>query len=64
MPFEADQRAHLHVKLPDLLGAAEIRQVDNEGAASTLAPICTSNVSLGTLRSSGHNQFGRYWRYS
>ena len=30
MPFEADQRAHRHAELPDLLGAAQIRQVDDE----------------------------------
>jgi len=33
MPFEADQRAHRHVELPDLLNAAEMKQ-----AASKLAP--------------------------
>ena len=29
MPFEADQLAHLNAELPDLLGAAELRQIDD-----------------------------------
>ena len=30
MPFETDQGAHRHAELPDLLGAAQIRQIDDE----------------------------------
>ena len=30
MPLEADQRAHRHVELAQLVGAAELRQVDDE----------------------------------
>ena len=30
MPFESDQRTHRHAELADFLGAAEIRQVDDE----------------------------------
>jgi hypothetical protein len=30
MPFETDQRAYWHAELPDLLGTAEIGQIDDE----------------------------------
>src|SRR6185312_10401371 len=30
MPLEAHQRAHRHAELADLVGAAEVRQVDDE----------------------------------
>src|SRR5580700_3618106 len=36
MPLEAHQRAHRHAELPDLLGAAEIRQIDDEAGRQNI----------------------------
>ena len=37
MPLEGDQRAHRHVELAQLVGAAEIRQIDDEAGGEHLA---------------------------
>ena len=39
MPRECHQRAHRHAELPDLVGAAELRQVDDEASGEHIGPL-------------------------
>jgi hypothetical protein len=49
MPLEAGQRAHRHAELPDLLGAAEIRQIDDEARGEHVAADLHPKCQLGHL---------------
>ena len=48
MAFIGDQRAHRHAELLDFAGATELRQVDDEQAATTSAPTCCRSFTAAS----------------
>ena len=49
MPLEAHQRAHRHAELPDLLGPAEIGQVDDETGGQHIGADLRPKSQLGNF---------------
>jgi hypothetical protein len=47
MPLEADQRAHRHAELPDLFGAAQTRQIDDEAGRQHIGADLHPKCQLG-----------------
>jgi hypothetical protein len=47
MPFETDQRAHRHAELSDLLGAAQIGQIDDEAGRQNIGADLQPKCQLG-----------------
>src|ERR1700732_792766 len=47
MPLEAHQRAHRHAELPDLFGAAQFRQIDDEARREHIAADLHPKCELG-----------------
>jgi hypothetical protein len=50
MHLETHRRAHRHVKLPDLLGAAQFRQIDDEAGRQQVGTDLPSREIAGCSR--------------
>src|SRR5689334_6321382 len=56
VPLEADQRAHRHVELAQLVGAAELRQVDDEAGGKHLRAELTQQLDGAFGGTTGRDQ--------
>jgi hypothetical protein len=63
MPHEAHQHAHRHAELPDLLGAAQIRQVDDEAGRQHIGGDLLQQLAGGFRGAAGDDEFvDRVWK--
>ena len=56
MPLEPDQRAHRHVELAQLIGAAELGQIDDEAGGQHFGADLAQELYRAFRRAAGRDQ--------